>query len=47
MLIDWADRTDEIIDLWSGASDRRRTRLALDTIRANLAAYPRGHALDR
>ena len=47
MLIDWADRTDEIIDQWSGASDRRRTSLALDTIRANLAAYPRGHALDR
>jgi len=47
MLIDWADRTDEIIDQWSGASDRRRTSLALDTIRANLAAYPPVHALDR
>jgi hypothetical protein len=47
MLIDWADRTDEIIDLWSGASDRRRTSLALDMIRANLAAYPPVHAFDR
>jgi len=47
MLIDWADRTDEIIDQWSGASDRRRTSLALDTIRANLDDYPPVHALDR
>jgi len=47
MLIDWADRTEEIIDQWSGASDRRRTSLALDTIRANLDAYPPVHALDR
>ena len=47
MLIDWPDRTDEIIDQWSGASDRRRTSLALDTIRANLDAYPPVHALDR
>ena len=47
MLIDWADRTDEIIDQWSGASDRRRPSLALDTIRANLDAYPPVHALDR
>ena len=40
MLIDWADRTDAVLDQWDRASDRRRESLALETIRTNLADYP-------
>jgi DNA-binding PadR family transcriptional regulator len=40
MLIDWADRTDVALDAWPQLTDADRRLLALDTIRANLAAYP-------
>jgi DNA-binding PadR family transcriptional regulator len=40
MLIDWADRTDAVLDQWPRASDARRRALALESIRANLAEYP-------
>lgn len=40
MLIDWADRTDATMDAWPRASEVRRDKLATDTIRKNLDAYP-------
>jgi DNA-binding PadR family transcriptional regulator len=40
MLIEWADGTDAVLDAWPRASEARRTKMATDTIRDNLAAYP-------
>jgi len=43
MLIDWADRTERTLDRLAGVSDEERTSVALETIRNNLARYPRPH----
>jgi len=40
MLIDWADRSEAVLDAWSGQSDEQRTALSLQIIRDNLDRYP-------
>ena len=40
MLIDWAERSDAVIDAWSKQSDQQRAELSLRVIRENLDRYP-------
>ncbi|HEY2814860.1 MAG TPA: PadR family transcriptional regulator [Acidimicrobiales bacterium] len=40
MLIDWADRSEEVLDAWSRQSDKQRTAASLASIRDNLDRYP-------
>jgi len=40
MLIDWADRSEAVINAWSAQSNEQRAARSLKTILDNLAEYP-------
>jgi hypothetical protein len=42
MLIDWADRTEAVINSWPDQTDDERVEQALSHIADNLAQYPPG-----
>jgi DNA-binding PadR family transcriptional regulator len=40
MMIDWADRSEAVVDAWSEQTDEQRAARSLKIIRENLAEYP-------